>query len=549
MKTYGIYICYPPTVDMRNEGLGRYLAAFIKGAENNPGIAFKIICPSWSKNGLYALFESEGVSLNQVDILSPEGEPVILKVHQVISNYKKKRDKSKGDILKKIIVFADNKIKNRLAIMSKRLASSYKFSSLAPALLEGLVIALVAIILAPFMLMFLAFYFFQIKLRRSRLLTLAKSAKRRIMKLIENPKDEGFVVNLYNSMVQAESERMLTIIDDMKDIHAWYSPTAFWESFTQINAPKLMCVPDVVLTRFPGGFSQIGGERFYNTFKTIQKTINRNKYFVTYSDDVKNKTLVEHYNVEKENVFVVKHAPNKLNHWLEVTGFPDVRASTKFYAEKLLLVALSRQRDAYVQGLSTNFKFLFYASQLRPNKNVVTLLKAYNYLLKKKFIHHKLILTGTRDVLKNVSDYITENNLEKDVLFLSSLSVQELAACYKLADLAVNPTLSEGGCPFTFTEALSVGTPVVMGRIGVTEEVLTDPKLQEMTFFDPYDWKSIADKIEWALDNLDPLREVQLQTYHQLMKRTWEDVVSEHITAMDEIADKFHADRGNSLEQ
>ncbi len=74
-------------------------------------------------------------------------------------------------------------------------------------------------------------------------------------------------------MVQAESERMLAIIDDMKDIHAWYSPTAFWESFTQINAPKLMCVPDVVLTRFPGGFSQIGGERFYNTFKTIQKPL------------------------------------------------------------------------------------------------------------------------------------------------------------------------------------------------------------------------------------------------------------------------------------
>jgi len=47
-----------------------------------------------------------------------------------------------------------------------------------------------------------------------------------------------------------------------------------------------------------------------------------------------------------------------------------------------------------------------------------------------------------------------------------------IAACYKLADLAVNPSLSEGGFPFTFTEALSVGTPVVMARIPVTEEII-----------------------------------------------------------------------------
>ena len=87
-----------------------------------------------------------------------------------------------------------------------------------------------------------------------------------------------------------------------------------------------------------------------------------------------------------------------------------------------------------------------------------------------------------------------------------------------------------------------------MGRIGVTEEVLTDPKLQEMSFFDPYDWKSIADKIEWALDNLEPLKEIQLKTYDQLVKRTWEDVVDEHILALDEVAQKFHAKRSQLSE-
>lgn len=549
MKTYGIYVCYPPTVDMRNEGLGRYLTAFIKGAENIEGVDFKIVCPSWSKDDLNLLFESEDVSLNKVSITAPDEEPIILKVFNFVRKIKNKSALRKNNRIQRMFDFAYNKVQHRLNKISIRLASSYKITSLGPAVFETIILFLIAIVIMPFAAVFGISWIILKKIRKNRYLSLLNKTLKKFFKTLDNPKNEGFVVSLYNSMVEAESERMLGLIKELSDVHAWYTPTAFWESFTRIDAPKLICVPDVVLTRFPGGFSDVGGERFFNTFKAIQRTINQNNYFVTYSDDVKIKTLVEHYNVDENNIYVIKHAPNRLDKWLEVNGFPDTKASTRFYAEKLLLVALSKQRDPYVNGIGAGFKFLFYASQLRPNKNVLTLLKAYNYLLKKKFINHKLVLTGTRDVLKGVSDYIKENELDRDVLFLSGLSVQELAACYKLADLSVNPTLSEGGCPFTFTESLSVDTPVVMGRIGVTEEVLSDPLLQDMTFFDPYDWMSIADKIEWALDNLDSLRDIQLETYQKLISRSWEDVVSEHIAAMNEVAERFHAERGTLIEK
>jgi glycosyltransferase involved in cell wall biosynthesis len=116
---------------------------------------------------------------------------------------------------------------------------------------------------------------------------------------------------------------------------------------------------------------------------------------------------------------------------------------------------------------------------------------------------------------------------------LPKLSVDELAACYKLAALVVNPSLSEGGCPFTFTEALSVGTPVVMSKIPVSEEVLTDPVLQELTFFNPYDWKNMAERIQWGVANREKLLAVQLPTYEQLVQRTWQDVVNEHLDILD----------------
>ncbi|MGJ0190927.1 glycosyltransferase [Pantoea sp. RRHST58] len=549
MKNYGIYVCYQPTVVLKQEGLGRYLAAFIKGASDKDDVHFRIVCPSWSKEDLYELFESEGVSLNSVTIDAPEDQPIILKVHTFLAKLRKRKKVKKGGFVGSLL----EKIRRSPFILLKRIetrvAGAYNFISLIPAALDILILLLMFILVIPFACVAGLLFYVLKKVRTSKVALYAALIKRKVGGFFDNPKEDGFVLNLYQSMMLAEAERMHEIIRNIKSVSAWYCPTAFWETFSDIDAPRLLCVPDVVLTRFPGGFSQIGGERFLNTFKTIQRTINKNEYFVTYSKDVKERTLIEHFNIEKDNVYVVNHAPNRLDTWLNVKGFNDAQASSKYYAERLLSVALFKNRNPYVKGLSVGFKYMFYASQFRPNKNVISLLKAYNYLLKNKFLQHKLVLTGAPEHLQAIPDFVKENNLERDVLFMNSLSVQELAACYKLADLAVNPTLSEGGCPFTFTEALSVGTPVVMGRIGVTEEVLTDPKLQEMTFFDPYDWKSIADKIEWALGNLDPLREVQLQTYHQLMKRTWEDVVSEHITAMDEIADKFHADRSNRIEQ
>ncbi|MCY1341013.1 glycosyltransferase [compost metagenome] len=223
---------------------------------------------------------------------------------------------------------------------------------------------------------------------------------------------------------------------------------------------------------------------------------------------------------------------------MSVTGFSDNVKTARTYCSRLLENAIQRTlKTPYGTGfLNSDLKFFFYASQIRPNKNVITLLRAYEHLLHNKLIGHKLILTGNASAHPEVNAFIQEHRLEKEVLCLHGLKTSELAACYALADLAVNPSLSEGGCPFTFTEALSVNTPVVMARIPVTEEVLTDPELQEMTFFDPYDWKDLAGRIEWALVHREELLTVQQRTYEQLSKRNWANVVDEHLQVLEDIS-------------
>ncbi|MDT9674598.1 glycosyltransferase family 4 protein [Pseudomonas sp. JV414] len=359
----------------------------------------------------------------------------------------------------------------------------------------------------------------------------------RIRKAMGSPKDDNFVLRLYKGMEKLESERMLSIIEGLNHVRAWYSPTAFWPAFNSITTPRLMCVPDVVLSDFPIGFSGIGGDRLLQNFADLNSSIRDGQYYVTYSQHVKWHTLVDQYSVKASHVSVIHHAPNDLHRLVTISGFADSGAASIHYCQTLLRSAFTKSANKeYMSGFANlDVDYIFYASQFRPNKNVITLLRAYEYLLRKKYISHKLVLTGSYQYAE-VQSFIRKNFLENDVICLYGLTLPELAACYKLASLAVNPSLSEGGCPFTFSEALSVGTPVVMARIPVTEEVLKSIELQEVTLFDPYDWQDLADKVEWALANTDALLSLQAPCYAQLSARTWDDVVAEHVEILEAIS-------------
>lgn len=541
VKHYGIYLAYAPTVDLRNEGLGRYLASFLKGAAQRNDVRFVLACPSWSRESLEALFEVEAVPKGCVEIVAPESIPALLRLYQKWLAYRKRPRSSSR--LRRLLERLNNAKEAYTERTLKQIATAGSMSSLALSLLPALGLGLVALLLTPLWLVLggvvLVAPAGRVLLRRC--VKPLDQVSNRLRRLMGQPKDDGMVVQMYRAMEQFEGQRMQALIEDLPNIRAWYSPTAFWPAFNRINAPRLMCVPDVVLADFPVGFAGVGGDRFLQTFEHVESAIAGGSHFVTYSDAVKWDTLVDRYTVNPDNVTVVHHAPSDLSRWVDVRGLDDAEAKSRNYCRTLLANVIQQSSHGLYASTfeNSNLKFFFYASQLRPNKNVVTLLQAYEYLLRKRLIGHKLILTGNPSALPEAKQFVTQHHLENDVLFLHGLKPQELAACYKLADLTVNPSLSEGGCPFTFTEALSVDTPVVMARIPVTEEVLTDPQLQEITFFDPYDWQDLASRIEWALANRDKLLAVQRKTYAQLAQRTWADVVDEHLQVLERISEGY----------
>lgn len=540
MKHYGIYIGYPPTVDLRHEGLGRYLAAFIKGAAAQEDVRFTLLCPSWSSDSLTDLLESEGVPANSCHVVSPQGVPLVLRMYQKLLKHRRRGTGKR--FIKRSVQWLQLRTRALAQSMVDRLVQTHSLASLLLAFLPLVSLLVAALLLSPIWvtlaLLLMASMLGKRLLRKA--LTAFRSSLLRIRRILSVPKENGFVRRLYRAMEESEALRMQALINTIGDVRAWYCPTAFWPAFNLIQAPRLMCVPDVVLSDFPVGFSTIGGDRFLENFETVERAISGGQHFVTYSADVKWSTLVDRYGIQGNQISVVHHAPNDLSQWVMAPHLKCHESLTRNYCRSLISSALSRsQYNSYITGFTNSeFKFLFYASQMRPNKNVLTLLRAYAYLLRERLIGHKLILTGKPNVLPEIEDFVTENNLQNEVLFLHGLKTQELAACYYLADLAVNPSLSEGGCPFTFTEALSVGTPVVMARIPVSLEVLTERALQATTFFDPYDWRDMAERIEWGLSHRDELLAIQRPTYQRLAQRTWQNVVQEHIVILDRIAEQ-----------
>jgi glycosyltransferase involved in cell wall biosynthesis len=110
--------------------------------------------------------------------------------------------------------------------------------------------------------------------------------------------------------------------------------------------------------------------------------------------------------------------------------------------------------------------------------------------------------------------------------------------------LAVSPSLFEGGFPFTFAEAMSVGTPALLARNGVVVETLeSEPDLMSAMTFDPSDVDGLAEKLAWGIANRSQLLALEMPLYERLSKRSWDVVAGEYVDLFKGIID---ADRVGS---
>lgn len=525
----GIFMAYGPQTHMGREGLGRYIGGLIKGF-SDAGASIVITIPRWSRQTLSELLYDFGVPENAVELAILDRIPAFWGLYSLLERYRSKRKiERRYRVLRKAV-----------DLLEALIALLINITSMVVLSIVGLLLCAVAILLLPVALVGFLLCLLVLLLKRivgKRKLSV-KALYKRAMKITEEVSKSGQNISAYTYDRMMDSvEKRLVKKANRQDVDVWFVPTLFWPETRQLKKTRVVTVPDLVTREFSTMFSDEPAHVVPT--EKCSRTIVEGEYFICYCNYIKESLLERQFG--KKGAHVIHHVNNALDWLIMIDPSMEKRlnASKNFtdgFARSLLQTLPKHAKHA--EGGLANYSFqdtryIFYPSQARPHKNLLGLIRAYEELLRKRYIDVKLFLTCDLKRHKQAYEYVMNQGLQLDVICFCGVSAQQLAALYRCADLVVNPTLYEGGFPFTFGEGMSVGTPSIMSDIPQVRDVVESFGLSETMLFDPYDWRSIADKIEFGLRHKKELYQKELPLYRELEKRTVDVVAEEYIHAFE----------------
>lgn len=137
-------------------------------------------------------------------------------------------------------------------------------------------------------------------------------------------------------------------------------------------------------------------------------------------------------------------------------------------------------------GLSQHTRVIFSPKIMRPLYNIHLLLAAMPAVIK-KYADTKLILSEYQadSVYKGqIIEQIQNLGLQQQVIFAGYIPHDEMPFYYSLADLVVNIPASDG-LPQSLLEAMSCGTPVVLGNLPQYDFIVEHKKNAYLVDFSP----------------------------------------------------------------
>jgi glycosyltransferase involved in cell wall biosynthesis len=168
--------------------------------------------------------------------------------------------------------------------------------------------------------------------------------------------------------------------------------------------------------------------------------------------------------------------------------------------------------------------YILFVGNLKPNKNVKTLVRAFSQIYAHRDFDHQLVILG--DDRKWKAGLVNECNklgIGERVLFAPHVPSEDLPWVYGAAQLLVMPSFIEGfGLPVL--EAMACGTPVVCSRAASLPEVAGDAA----EYFEPTSTQDLAATLERVLGSRQlqetlrrrGLERAKLFSWHECARRT-----------------------------
>lgn len=176
------------------------------------------------------------------------------------------------------------------------------------------------------------------------------------------------------------------------------------------------------------------------------------------------------------------------------------------------------------EALSVHTPYLLYVGNLKPHKNVGTLLRALALLRQRKQADPQLLVVGDDATWKpGLLQECARLGLQGAVRFVAPVSDDLLPVLYAAAELVVQPSTLEGfGLPVL--EAMACGTPVVCSRAASLPEVAGDAA----EYFDPYSAEDLAAAIDRVLSSTEQREELRRKGLQRASLFTWDECGRKH---------------------
>lgn len=309
----------------------------------------------------------------------------------------------------------------------------------------------------------------------------------------------------------------LCVNKNIKIIHA---TTNYWNGIVAISVAKYL-----------------GIKCIYELRELWNENIILQKPEVMHSDIVKmmmtqEKNIIN--NVDK--IIVLNNVQNKYDSSKTEILYDGIKTLDKISDKNKLLTKYNLHNKTIIGFIGT----------LVVHEGIEYILKCIKLLNDDKIM---FVVIGDGPYKNAMLEFIKNNNISENVLYLGKLKHEEAIDFYQLFDMCVYPKkkcdLCELESSFKLIEAMSFGKPVITTNLKAMNEIITDGENGLLCV--PDNVNDLLDKIKLLISNSDLVKSLGKNAYEWVKKnRDWDDICDKLNSIYDNLLDIKNDDNQNN---
>jgi glycosyltransferase involved in cell wall biosynthesis len=356
--------------------------------------------------------------------------------------------------------------------------------------------------------------------------------------------DESFTANPDGTLDDIERARIRLLAGFANrhvPVEAWVVAFPFYAGSLDLHRPKAVLFPDALPYDFPVGWPDAyWGECgiWPNWRATSRRVMEGANTVITFSEHVAQRHVANLFSVPRAKVHVVPLAPPDLSGLLPFVTERRATRETRCEAAGLLRAHARERGWRYLQDFPfEDAPYVVVSTQDRVTKNIGRAAESVRRLLRRDRVDVKLFTTAFVHFGENwtlLPGVIEREQMHRDAVSVHDLPRHVHAALFHCAAAVIHPSFFEGGHgPFPFYEAVSVGTPCLMGFGPHVAELLDEEPGLSPDTFDPYDEDGLARLLRTLLEGgREEVLERQRTIYERLRhRRSWGQVAEAYANA------------------